>query len=287
MRKTAMSVGNHELLTAQNMNLLAQKGIEAIEISLKFPYLDEVNVKEVTKTARDAGIELWSFHLPFEPFETINISILDNDIRKTAVKKQSELIKVAAELGCKCAVIHPSGEPIKDEVREECMKVSKDCLNTLGELSQTLGITLCVEDLPRTCLGRNSTEILDLISAHPSLRVCFDTNHLLGEKIEDFVKNVGNKIATVHISDYDFKNERHWLPGEGDINWMSLMTELNNIGYNGPLMHELGLKNPPTIIRPREIMIEDIVNSAKSLDKCITPTPLGKRADGLKYWYER
>jgi sugar phosphate isomerase/epimerase len=117
--------------------------------------------------------------------------------------------------------------------------------------------------------------------------VCFDTNHLLGEKIEEFIKNVGNKIATVHISDYDFKNERHWLPGEGDINWTSLMTELNNIGYDGPLMHELGLKNPPTIIRPREIMIEDIVNSAKSLDKCIAPTHFGKRVDGLKYWYER
>lgn len=287
MRKTAMSVGNPELLTAQNMNSLAQKGIQAIEISLRFPHIDEINTKEIVKNANDSGIQLWSFHLPFEPFETINISILDNDIRKSATQKQSELIKKAADLGCKCVVIHPSGEPIKDDVREECIKVSKDCLNTLGELSENLGVTLCVEDLPRTCLGRNSNEILDLISAHSSLRVCFDTNHLLGEKIEDFIDAVGNKIATVHISDYDFKNERHWLPGEGDINWPLLMTKLFDTGYNGPLMHELGLKNPPTIIRPREIMIEDIVNSANSLRNAITPTPLGKRADGLKYWYER
>ena len=45
--------------------------------------------------------------------------------------------------------------------------------------AQQLGQVIAVEDLPRTCLGRESSEMLELISVNDKLRVCFDTNHLL------------------------------------------------------------------------------------------------------------
>jgi sugar phosphate isomerase/epimerase len=44
--------------------------------------------------------------------------------------------------------------------------------------------------------------------------VCFDTNHLLKESSEDFARAVGPHIVTLHVSDYDGKDERHWMAGE-------------------------------------------------------------------------
>ena len=56
--------------------------------------------------------------------------------------------------------------------------------------------------LPRTCLGNCSNEIAELISVDSSLGICFDTNHLLIENPINFINKLGNRIVTLHISDY-------------------------------------------------------------------------------------
>ena len=114
-----------------------------------------------------------------------------------------------------------------------------------------------MEDLPRTCLGNCSAEILELLTADPSLTVCFDTNHLLGEPIADFVRAVGKKIETLHVSDYDFCNERHWLPYEGKVNWVELVEALEEVGYNGVWMYEIGFKASKNIDRDRDLNFDD------------------------------
>ena len=88
-----------------------------------------------------------------------------------------------------------------------------------------------------------------IMKANDKLRVCYDTNHLLGEAPLDFIKKIGPKIITLHVSDYDFINERHWLPGEGDNDWQAVYSALSDVGYNGVWMYEVGLLPPKTIER--------------------------------------
>ena len=84
-------------------------------------------------------------------------------------------------------------------------------------------------------------EIEELLSAHPSLRVCFDTNHLLGGRCPlEFVREIGDKIVSLHVSDYDGIDEKHWLPGEGIVDWAAIMDALDEVGYDGPFLYELG-----------------------------------------------
>lgn len=46
-----------------------------------------------------------------------------------------------------------------------------------------------------------------------------DTNHLLKDLTEEFIKNLGLKVVTLHVSDYDRIDERHWIPGKGVNDW--------------------------------------------------------------------
>ena len=46
-------------------------------------------------------------------------------------------------------------------------------------------------------------------------------------------------IGTIHASDYDRKDERHWLPGEGVIDWPDFLRRLQASGYKGVFMHEV------------------------------------------------
>ena len=257
----------------------AKAGIQAIEISLgkgEYPALDFELAK---KNIAEFGLELWSFHLPFSPFAEMNPASTNKGLREYTVNLFSYYIKKAASIGCKVVTIHPSGEPIADEDRAEQMKCSKDSLFKLAEIAERNGVYLAVENIPRTCLGNCSDEILELISPHRNLKVCFDTNHLLIEKNVDFIKKCGKHIITTHVSDYDFLNERHWMPFEGKNNWKEIVETLENVGYCGPFLFELGLVTHDELIRPRELTFDDFKTvydacvNKQTLDPVGTPNP--------------
>lgn len=51
---------------------------------------------------------------------------------------------------------------------------------------------------------------------------------------QDFLSTVGARITTLHISDYDGIDERHWPPGRGIIEWNLVLESLLSTGYSGP-----------------------------------------------------
>ena len=50
------------------------------------------------------------------------------------------------------------------------------------------------------------------------------------------------------MSYYDRKNERHWLPGEGVIDWTELLSALVESGYEGPFIYEASKGKKPNIV---------------------------------------
>ena len=120
-------------------------------------------------------------------------------------------------------------------------------------------------------------ELLEIVSADEKLCVCFDVNHLLQGTHADFLEKLGNKIVTLHISDYDFKDEKHWLPGEGDIDWQSLYQGLVKVGYDGMWLYELGQIPPRHLHRDRNLTFGDYVGNAKTIFAGQTPAALGQR----------
>lgn len=253
-------------MNEENFKKLASEGIEAVEISRSIlTQHNTLNYKEFAEFSKKYNIDLWSYHLPFWPFDEIDISSADQAMRTKTVTFFSELIKRAADINIDKFVIHPSTEPILDGEREQRLKCAMESLDKLAETAHKNGATIAVENLPRTCLGNTTAEILKLISANHKLRVCFDSNHLLKENNLDFIEKVADKIITVHISDYDFVDEKHWLPGEGLNNWDAIYSALQKIGYNGVWMYELQLESPKTLTRSRTLTFNDIVRNAHEI----------------------
>lgn len=272
-RKTGIST-KFVNLNEETFYNYSSSGVTAFELSVQLKEHDALDLDRICREARGAGVQTWSYHLPFYPFEIINPASLDASVRRHTVEYLSFLIKRAASHGFLHAVIHSSGEPIEEADRPAALEYAKETLFSLGQTAKESGIVPAVEDLPRTCLGNCSSELSELISVHPDLRVCFDVNHLFFESHSDFLNNLGEKIATVHISDYDFINERHWLPGEGEIDWISLIRQLDDIGYTGVFMYEV----PATagnIVRPRPLAPADYAQNHAQIRAGVNPTPLG------------
>lgn len=260
----------------------AESGIEYIEISAGKKETDAICFEELKEWSQKYGVKIWSLHLPFYPFDVIDIS--NEELADFTVDYLSDLIKKASLIGIDKFIIHASGEPIDEDKRKERMSCAKKSLFKLCQVAKACGATICVEDLPRTCLGRSADDILELLEAHPDLKVCFDTNHLLGEDNVEFVKRIGNKIVTLHVSDYDFINERHWLPGEGKNDWQGILKVLDEIGYQGIWLYEINRECPNTIVRPRRIEFSDFVRNAHEVFENKEITVFSAPKENLGYW---
>lgn len=254
-----------------------EAGIDAIEISTANEEYDTMPYERLAAWASTHQVKIWSLHLPFMPFQAIDISSLDRTLQQASIARLSEIIKRGAAVGIDKFVIHPSGEPIADEVREDRLLTAQESLYTLADVAARCGGMIAVENLPRTCLGKNAAEMARLTEIDPRLGVCFDTNHLLGEEPISFIHRLGPKIVTTHVSDYDFVDERHWLPGEGRLNWKTIVQALAAIDYRGVWMYELGFTAPKTISRPRDLTCEDFVTNAREIFAHKKPTVLAVR----------
>lgn len=188
-----------------------------------------------------SGIKVWSCHLPFS--RTIDISQSDEAKREESVQLIAEAIRLSKIFNPQRLVLHPSSEPIDDNEREERIAHSIESIGRLATVARETGAVLCIEDLPRTCLGRNSAELMRLIDNYPEVMVCFDSNHLLTESHKDFFAGVGQRIGTIHASDYDRVDERHWMPGKGVIDWTEFYGLLTRSGYKGVFMLEVRNKS--------------------------------------------
>lgn len=241
--KCALSVGPNEMC-AEEMTKLAEAGIEELELSSGQidPYFAKLDYthrsREYSKIAKDAGIRISSIHLPFAPFSRLDPAALDPDVRIKLIEDQKALISAAADAEIGIAVIHPSGEPYREEEREERLKIACETISKLTEYASGSGMKLALENLPRTCLCRSSDEMKYFLERIPDLRVCFDTNHNLREDNADFIRAVGDKIVTLHVSDYDFIDEKHWLPKSGKNDWEKIIRTLEEVGYSGRFLYE-------------------------------------------------
>ena len=229
--------------TQEQIDSIKEAGIEWVEVVMNWfertcpeneGYIRAFQTKAMLEKA---GLKVWSCHLPFS--KTLDISVTDPAAREANVRTQERMIEMAAIFQPKMLVLHPSSEPIAEEDRPERLMCARNSIGRLYLSAKKIGAVLCIEDLPRTCLGRESSELMYMIQDYPEVMVCFDTNHLLSETHDHFFEVAGSRIATIHVSDYDRVDERHWIEGAGCIDWPAFLANLKKYGYKGVFMHEI------------------------------------------------
>ncbi len=167
---------------------------------------------------------------------------------------------MGGSIGVDKFVVHPSSEPIFESERKEKLKCAKESLSKLADVAERFNAVICVEDLPRTCLGNSANEMKFLTDEDERLRICFDTNHITTDKPENVIRELNDKIVTLHVSDFDFVDEKHWLPGEGEIDWLKVTDALKDIEYNGVWMYEAGFQS-----RNGKLTVSDFKKNAEKI----------------------
>ena len=220
------------------IKMYADAGITSIEVALPFVNYFKEDWKSLSLYAEESGVELWSVHLPFGG-ENNMYNIADKHYCDDTVKADEELLIKAGEAGMRAAVIHPNTGGVCEKFREEQFETAVKSLQKLVRIGRREGVDIAAEILPPYNIGWCIDEMKRLTEEVPDLKICMDVNHILGYSHEKFVSAFADKIVTVHMSDCDLENEKHWMPGNGKIDWKNIIHLLKKINYTGPFMYEL------------------------------------------------
>lgn len=219
---------------------LINSSIKYLEVFYAYYSANSGWADSVLKCIDSSDIIINSVHAPFS--KEIDISRIDGG-QEFAIDQIFKAMNLAKLLGAGILVIHGSSEPIGDD-RPQRIAQCKRSLSILSNEASKSNIRLALELLPRTCLGNTAEELELLIDGIPQeyIGFCLDTNHPRDpNQLDSIVLKLGKRIITLHISDYDGVNEKHWMPFKGVINWGAFANALSRINYDGAFIYEVDL----------------------------------------------
>lgn len=188
----------------------------------------------------DSTAPVFSIHAPYRPDR--DISHLDEAVRAKAVAYTEEAIVLASNLRAGFVAIHGSQDPLEPNTRCQRLAQSQKSLLELVRIAGDSSVRLVLETMPPEWIPAGADEAAAMLDGlDPSvIGYCLDTNHanLTGDLVE-IIYRFGERLWSIHLSDNDGVQQRHWMPLEGVIDFKSVMNALGDIGYRGPLIYEL------------------------------------------------
>jgi sugar phosphate isomerase/epimerase len=217
--------------------------IEVCSFPAHLDYHNPNHVKEASELMKRLGIEANSFHAPFA--DRIDISALQPEQREAAVREVFAACEAAHTLGARYLVLHPGpesdGKP-RPEERYHRMICAAGSLNEVARRCRDLGLILLLENmLPHLMFGHTS-DILFLLGAirETNVGTCLDTGHaFLSGDLRTVVHKLSGHLRMLHVNDNLGDRDGHLPPGEGAIDWISLIRQLRQWRFHGPLILEL------------------------------------------------
>lgn len=180
---------------------------------------DEIGKPGIPKEAMpamvsEAGLILENIHVPYDKCDDFwNASSI---VRNTAIEKHIDWVNDCAFFDIPMMVMHISDT----YAPEKPSKYGIDSIAKILAVAEQLGIILALENTGRADFNQFILEELP----SPNLGLCYDSSHdwLYSSNKGQLLKDAGDRLVTVHFSDNDGQKDRHWLPGEGTIDWQQI-----------------------------------------------------------------
>lgn len=229
-------------MSMELMELLARSSIKTFELNATMfcEDYDGALREAFRRILAESGKRVISYHIPFSPVD--DVSAVDEATRLRALSRFRALLKEAVFFQAELLVLHPSTEPVVQNRRAEHQAQLRKSMQELEGEIKLAKMRLVLENLPRLCMGNTIPEVQSMLCGmSATCGACLDVNHLMNQyqQLPHLVRQLGQQLYTLHISDYDGIDEKHWLPRQGVIDWKEFVKALADIKYQGPFNYEV------------------------------------------------
>jgi sugar phosphate isomerase/epimerase len=180
--------------------------------------------------ARSAGLAVDHAHAPFP--DCNRLWSTEPEFVAAWAGEHERQLEFCHEHGLPLLVVHAVEDPCPPFHRS-----GVDAAGRLAERALQLGVTLAIEN---TCSAECIGVLLEAIPSR-GLGLCYDSSHdfLRGQTRGSLLENWGHRLVTTHLSDNLGVTDDHFLPGEGQVDWLHLAEVFPRDSYRGAFLFEL------------------------------------------------
>jgi len=202
------------------IDTIAQAGFDEVMLSLESeeaPYL--YDKENFCSYVRKSGLDITNFHAPFIGYS----QIWERSLKENAGLYQSfaEMLDMCKRHNVPALVVHTCDIELGDYKKQNGLNFFK----ALTEVAENNEVYLAVENVSRQFLLRY---LLDNIQS-PYFAMCYDSSHdyMLDEGKGRIIQDYPQRVRALHLSDNDFQKDRHWIPGEGQIPFETVLQNIS------------------------------------------------------------
>jgi sugar phosphate isomerase/epimerase len=236
---------------ARSIDLMAKLGYDAVELGAELP---PEEARETRELIEDAGMSVSSICPSFTAER--DLAHPDPQVRDNAIRYVRQLADLANAVGAPLVIVAPTAflrsRPITSE--EEEWRWAVESIREGGEYADALGVNLTLE-----CWNRYGTYLLNRLEQAarlwretelPNGGVLADTYHMNIEErsLPEAIRETGELLNYVHLSD-----SNRAAPGQGHVDFGSILQTLADIDYRGYLTFELDVQ---AALRPGVLPLE-------------------------------
>lgn len=225
-------------------------------------------MRKAKKAADGAGIAIWSIHMPYSAH--MDLSTVNEKERLKVIEGHKKLIQYLAILEPEVVLFHPSyylDPPKQRDMRKS--QLIKSAIE-LDDAAQDIGATLVLENMlgPELMAGarerplmRTVEETVEIFNRLPAtIQLAIDMNHI--KNPERLIRAMGERLKTVHIADGTGRAENHFFPcsGEGENDWVEILSALNEVNYNGPFLFESAYEDENDLVNCYHTLYNRFIN---------------------------
>lgn len=211
-----------------------------------FECQDPELIDKLKKRIETFNISVKSVHMPMNG---VDISHPEEYDRVRSIREIEKAMMVALKLNAELVVIHPGGKYNNSDDRKIRLNHCVSSLKEIAEFGEQWNIKIALENTLPGRLGDRWTEIQQIIEKISSehLGICLDTGHYFLNQPDNEKGNLTldkepinwqKNLLHIHVHDNNGKEDLHLLPEEGLFPWISLISYLKIIKYDGALIIE-------------------------------------------------
>ena len=221
--------------------------------------------RELVARADNAGLTIHSAHGCWGgqtiQARQVDLASLDPTTLAASRREISRCIAWVHAAGGSFLVVHPGGLADPEEIDRRRGSLVESLDHLAGE-AEAARIVVCVENMPPGVYpGSDMADLAGIVAevANPSVALALDTGHawIAGKRqapadpsLGVTTRAAGRWLATTHVHDNNGRQDAHWPPGLGEVDWEGWVHHLDAIDYRGPIILECirYLRDSPEVI---------------------------------------
>ncbi|MCL2832037.1 MAG: sugar phosphate isomerase/epimerase [Treponema sp.] len=219
----------YRIPSKERFKLIADTGFKNTVLWWGDQFIDTDGPKEeLPDLAREAGLFVENMHTDFDHCNSL---WADNQHGEEILARYLNSAKDCKTYGIPAMVVHLSSgdEPPPPN------KIGLERLKQITGEAEKGNIIVALENLRKT-------EYLDFAFANidsPNLKLCYDSGHEnCFTKKGDVLDKFGGKLYCLHLHDNDGSGDQHTIPGNGSIEWQTVIGKIKHSGFGGSVTLE-------------------------------------------------